>query len=110
MYMQAFDIKRGDTGPALRYALSPADVNIAGASVQFQMRKWGGDTVLDVAASIVTTSPPVVRHDWAAGQTDEMGLHQAEFRVTYADGSIETFPNKGFIAVSINEDVPNAAP
>ena len=32
-------------------------------------------------------------------------LFEAEFRVTFADGSIETFPNAGFIPVRINEDV-----
>ena len=104
--MEAFHIKRGDTSPAIRYALDPATVVLTGATVRFQMRARNGAVLMDVAALVVTaTGTPTVEYSWQAGDTATAGLYEAEFRVTYADGKIETFPNEGFIPVRVNEDV-----
>jgi hypothetical protein len=104
--MDAFPIKRGDTSPAIRYALEPATVVLTGATVRFQMRARNGAVLMDVAALVVTaTGTPTVEYSWQAGDTATPGLYEAEFRVTYADGKIETFPNEGFIPVRVNEDV-----
>lgn len=104
-----FVIKRGDTSPSLRYLL-PDAVSLAGAQVRFQMRKIDSDTVLDVPADIENVfEPAIVAHLWASGQTDAPGRFEAEFRVTYMDGTVETFPNRGFITVIIPEDVPPSA-
>lgn len=104
-----FVIKQGDTSPSLRYLL-PDAVSLAGAQVRFQMRKIDSDTVLDVPADIENVfEPAIVAHLWASGQTDAPGRYQAEFEITYSDGSVETFPNRGFITVIIPEDVPPSA-
>lgn len=103
---EPFFIKRGDTSPALRYALDPATVDLTGASVLFQWRQRGSATVNSRAASIVTpTGTPTVQHTWQASDTAVAGLFEGEFRVTYAGGAIETFPNLGFIDIRIGEDV-----
>jgi len=108
--MLKFVIKRGDTSPALRFALLPDSVSLAGARVQFQMRVRGGATVIDRAAEIHSVfQPAVVVHAWQAGDTDTQGRYEAEFRVTYMDGTVETFPNLGFIEVFVTEDVPSRA-
>lgn len=105
--MLKFTIKRGDTSPALRFLLLPEDVALTGAKVRFQMRPRGGATVIDRAAEVVTPfQPAIVAHAWAPGDTDNTGRFEAEFRVTYLDGSTETFPNLGFIEVFVTEDVP----
>lgn len=81
-------------------------MDLTGASVQFQWRRRGAATALSRAATVVTaTGTPTVQHNWVAGDTDTAGLYEGEFRVTYADGSIETFPNSGFIDLRISEDV-----
>ena len=104
--MDTFYIKRGDTSPAIRYALEPATVVLTGATVRFQMRARNGAVLMDAAALVVTaTGTPTVEYSWQAGDTATAGLYEAEFRVTYADGKIETFPNDGFIPVRVNEDV-----
>lgn len=108
--MDNFTIKRGDTSPAIRYAISPATITLAGASVRFQMRRSGGATLIDAPASIVSASPPVVEYEWFAGDTSEEGEFEAEFRVVYSDGSVETFPNEGFIPVLISPDVEDLPP
>ncbi len=105
--MLKFTIKRGDTSPALRFTLLPDSVSLAGATVRFQMRARGGATVIDRPAQIETLfTPAVVAHRWVSGETDQAGRFEAEFRVTYLDGTIETFPNLGFIEVFVIEDVP----
>jgi len=47
----------------------------------------------------------LVRYNWIAADTDTIGSYQAEFEVTYADASIETFPNDGYIRVEIIDDI-----
>jgi len=107
---QSFTIKRGDTSPALEYELLPASVSLVGATVRFQMQSRGGETVIDEPAVIVTeVSPAVVRFPWRAGDTDTPGRYEAEFEVTYADNTRETFPNAGFISVLILRDVARAS-
>ena len=104
--VNGFTMKRGDTAPAIRYALEPATVDLTGATVRFQMRARNGSVILDVGALVVTaTGTPTVEYSWQAGDTATAGLYEAEFRVTYADGKIETFPNGSFIRVGINQDV-----
>ena len=108
--MLKFVIKRGDTSPALRFELRPGSVSLAGASVQFQMRPRGGATVIDREAHILAAfEPAVVAHLWLPGETDAPGRYEAEFRVRYMDGTVETFPNLGFIEVFVTEDVPGIA-
>jgi hypothetical protein len=105
--MLKFVIKRGDTSPALRFALLPDTVSLAGASVRFQMRARGGGTLINRPAEILAAfEPAIVGHLWAPGETDQAGRFEAEFRVTYLDGAVETFPNLGFIEVFVTEDVP----
>ena len=105
MIQQSFFIKRGDTSPSLRVALGPTTVDLTGAAVNLQMRRRRSTLVIDSAAVIESASPPIVRYDWAAGDTATAGIYEAEFRVTFADGTTETFPNRNFIAVHIEEDV-----
>jgi alkylation response protein AidB-like acyl-CoA dehydrogenase len=103
--MEPFIIKRGDTSPALRYALAPSSVSLLGTAVLFKMRGPSG-VVVDRAATIITaTGTPTVEHAWLADDTAAAGFFSAEFEVTYGDGAIETFPNNGFISVHITEDI-----
>lgn len=107
--MSSFHIKRGDTSPALVYALEPAgEVILTGASAVFSMRpRTGGALVVDRAPAVIVTATgsPTLRHDWAPGDTALAGAHWAEFEVTYADGAIETLPNDGHITVIITQDL-----
>lgn len=102
-----FYLKRGDTSPALLYRLDPT-VNLAAAEVVFNMRpRGGGPAVLERAAALINADPAdgVVRYEWAPGDTEEAGRFEAEFEVTYADGTVETFPNDDFIIVQITGDI-----
>lgn len=103
---QTFTIKRGDTSPALRFALLPETINLNGATVAFTMRQAGASAKIDrAAASVVTGASPVVEYAWGEGDTDTAGFFQAEFEVTYFDGSVETFPNDEYLYVNIIGDL-----
>jgi hypothetical protein len=104
-----FYVKQNDTSPAMLATLQDADgnaVNVTGATVRFHMRAVGStQVVVDEAATIVTALDGLVRYDWQAADTDTIGSYQAEFEVTYADSSVETFPNDGYIRVEIIDDI-----
>jgi hypothetical protein len=103
-----FYLKRGDTSPSLLSAITPSTVDLTGATVRFNMRAAdnGAVKVSRAAAVIVTpTGTPTVRYDWQAANVDTAGFYDAEFEVTYAGGAVETFPNDGFIRISITGDI-----
>lgn len=106
--IETFHLKRGDTSPSLLYALSPATTDLTGATVRFNLRPANGGSVkVSRAAAVVVTETgtPTVRYDWQAADTDTAGYFDGEFEVTYAGGAIETFPNSGYIRVTIGEDI-----
>lgn len=104
--MLKFTLKRGDTSPALTLSLSPKTVSLAGATAQFKLRAKAGPTVLDRPAQIVQAyQPAILRYHWHPTDVLEPGRYEAEFRVIYLDGSIETFPNLGYIEVFVTEEI-----
>ena len=46
-----------------------------------------------------------MEYQWQAGDTANDGVYQAEFRITYTNDKIETFPNDEFILVKVSEDI-----
>jgi hypothetical protein len=105
---ELFNIKRNDTGPSIAGILerpSGTAVNISGATVRFKMRDASKASVVNAVATVFDGSAGSVRYDWDAADTEDAGLFEAEWEVTYSDSTIETFPNDGFIPVYITEDI-----
>ncbi len=104
-----FTIKRGDTLPFIEATLrseSGAPVNLTAASVLFKMKKPGSNAVLiSRACTITDAANGVVRFIWQAGDTDTIGNYSAEFEATFFDGSVETFPNDGYVTVRVVGDI-----
>jgi hypothetical protein len=104
-----FYIKQGDTLPAIAATLAGADgdpANLTGAGVRFLMREKSSGTVLvAAAATVVDAANGTVRYDWATGDTDTIGKHQAEWEVTFSGGAVQTFPNTDYTIVSIKDDI-----
>lgn len=106
--MGTFYIKQNDTSPPLRAQLNDGDdlpIVLTGSSVRFHMRTLAGVTVVDAAAAIITPTNGIVQYNWQAADTAAVNSYQAEFEVTYSDGTIETFPNNGYIRVEIIDDI-----
>lgn len=106
--MDVFSLKQDDTAPALRFRLFPRSVDLTGATVIFNMKSRDDGTVKVNRASaeiVSATGQPEVQYEWSAGDTDTVGSFHGEFEVTYADGSVETFPSGEFIRIKIGEDI-----
>ena len=105
----SFYIKQNDTTPSLRAALQNGSgdaVDLTNATCNFHMRPLGSTTItVDASAQIVTEATGIVQYNWIAADTDTIGSYQAEFEVTYPDGTIETFPKNGYIRVEITDDI-----
>ena len=104
-----FYLKTGDTSPEFQVTLKDADgdaVDLTGATVVFNMNDEDGNQVVDRGAcTLVTAASGIVKYSWQAADTDEAGYFEAEFEVTYTDSSVETFPNRGYLAVHISADL-----
>ena len=105
-----FYLKQNDTAPSIRANLKDGDgaaIDLTGASIRFHMRTIGGTTSKVDAAGYVI-SPPAsgsVQYNWVGADTDTVDSYQAEFEVTYSDGTVETFPNDSYIRVEITDDI-----
>ena len=108
MATDTFNMKRNDTSPALAGTLKDADgdvKDITSATVRFHMLNDDDETVVDEAATIVNATGGRVKYTWQAADTATAGGFRGEFEVTYADATIETFPNTGYIPIRIYEDL-----
>jgi hypothetical protein len=111
--MPTWTVKRRDTGPFIADTLldsSGAPVNVTGARGKFHMATWDLSTVL-INAAITGPSGGALdttgqfEYHWASADTLANGVFLAEVEITYADGTIETFPNGGHAVVSIEADL-----
>lgn len=100
---QRFYIKRGDSAPPIRSQLRDAlgaVVNLTNTSVKLVI-----ESVLDADATVTDALEGRVEYQWQPGNTATVGTYKAEWQVTFIDGSIETFPNRGYLSVEIGQDL-----
>ena len=101
-------IKRGDTRNCIKAILKDASgdpVNLAGCSVKFHMALLRQPAIVSRAVHIEDAEAGEVWVVWVPGETDSTGIYRAEFEVMYQDGRRETFPNKGYISLLIQDDL-----
>lgn len=109
----AFTIKQGDTAPALRVQLLNANeepINLETAQNVRLLIEDGRENVfvdedLDGGVSILNASEARVQYSWSEQDTSEEGQKQASFIVTFDSGETETFPNKGYIYISVEDTI-----
>jgi hypothetical protein len=103
----SFYIKRGDRLPAFTRTLEDANgnpVDLTGGTVQFRMLPVQGGSLITGAATVTAATAGLVRYNWAAGDTDLVGMFLAEWEATFS-GQVETFPNGGYDVVRITADL-----
>jgi hypothetical protein len=55
--------------------------------------------------SISNASEGRVQYEWSTGDTATAANYQGEFEVTYLNGTVETFPNSGYIVVRVIPEI-----
>jgi alkylation response protein AidB-like acyl-CoA dehydrogenase len=108
--MTDFTLKQHDTSPALRYQLlteTGDPVDLAGVTgVRFRLAPSPAETArVDAEATVESATEGIVAYDWTAADTSKAGRFVAEWEVTYADGTVETFPNRGYLEVRVRPDL-----
>jgi hypothetical protein len=106
--MTEIERKRNDTTPLtgiLRENGQPADLTQA-SSVSFYMRgDVDSELKADGTASIVDAEGGEVRYELSASEVDESGYFLAEWEVEYADSTLHTFPNDGYLTIQFKDDL-----
>ena len=125
--MADFSIKQNDTSPALIAELlsNGASFNLTGATVRLHVRHIEGGVlivdapveVLDEAAlqeladagvSVNVESQSTVRYEWQPEDTDEPGLFEMEWEVTWANEQVQTFPEGGYEYLTVTADLDSS--
>lgn len=107
--MADFHIKQNDRKEPFNATLKDSSgvaVDLTGATVLFRLRQFGAAAAkVNASAAIISAAAGTVRYSWASGDTDSPGEYEAEFQVTFSDGTIQTFPNAGVLSVLIHPEV-----
>ena len=92
-----FYMKTNDTSPILELTLldsSGTAINLTSATANIHVTDMNKTVLIDAAVTLQDASNGVVRYTFDG--TLEAGNYLFEIEVTYADSSIETFPNVGY--------------
>ncbi len=94
-------VKQGDTVRRFRRRLLDGNgvpVNLTGASIDFSMRvKPAGTVKVNLgSATVVDGGGGLVQYAQVSGDVDTADTFETEWKVTYADGTIQRFPNDGY--------------
>lgn len=96
---ETFYLKLGDTHPNIETILSDGNgpVNLSGCTVLFRMSVANtGNLMVQKAATVVTpqTGTDIGRcyAEFDAADTGELGEYRVEWRVTFPNGKVATFP------------------
>lgn len=103
-------VKRGDTRPYFSVTLIDGagdEVTLgSGDVVRFSMRESSNQSVtVSRALANFEAGTGDVEYRWQAGDTDMTGEYECEWEVTYADGTIQTFPAYDYDLVYITGDI-----
>lgn len=91
-------IRLGDQGVSIPGTLTDDDdipVNITGASVAFHVAPLAGGSALTLGstATITNATAGAVSYTWQDGDIDTPGWYAAHWKVHYAGGALQSFPN-----------------
>lgn len=103
-------IRQGDTVPILTSTILDQNgnvINLTGASVSFTMRTLTSSTPLTLAGSATVTNATTgaVQYAWNTNDTQTAGLYMGEWHVTESGGATYTYPNDGYLTISVEESL-----
>lgn len=95
-------LKNGDRYPALTAVLSDQSgvINLSTASkVKFIMKT--GATTVEGECSVVGATEGKVEYPWGSSDTTTNGTYEAEFKIEWAGGKIESVPSAEYDSIQI---------
>jgi len=110
-----FTLKRHDTASVIQATLVNSGgtaVSVAGGSVLFKMAPISGGTLSAAGTATIeengSTSVGVVHYSWTVGDAAGIttGLYAGEWEVTFANGTIQSFPNSDPMLINVTSDLP----
>ena len=110
MPLQTFSIKQNYPRPILKAHLLDAEelpVNLTAAAIEFHMRVYPAGTTKISAGSVTINDATQgkVQYSFSASDTNTADTYEAEFEVTFSDGTIQTFPTAPQATVTITDDI-----
>ncbi len=106
--MADFLIKQNDLAPSIVGNLKAAGGNAKNlsdaTSVVFKMGTSTGTLKVSETITPFDAANGVCVYDWQEGDTDTAGTFFAEFEVTNANGTKETFPNDKPLTITVKAD------
>lgn len=101
--MTQITIKQYDTRNAINATLirDGQTVDLTDCTVHFFMEDAYKNVDVETIAEVVDAPSGTVLYAFEQSSVAIPGRYNAEFRVTYPDGRLETFPNNGYITVNI---------
>lgn len=101
-------VKQNDTKPDIQVTINDDQgtaVDVSGATIKFFMNDSTGTNKVDGTGSIVVAADGTVKYEWGSTDLDTVGVYDAEFQITFSDGSILTAPSSGYITVVVGDDL-----
>jgi hypothetical protein len=108
-----YDIAQGDHGETITSTLEDSaqqPVDLEGANIAFRVVPIGGSTPLldNVVASNGQNGDGSdgtkgrVFYTWQPGDTGTPGVYLAQWKATFVDESVQSFPNDGYLLIRIS--------
>lgn len=98
-------LKRGDTAPPLRATLSDAGtpIDLTTATGIKVIGKRQGATLF--SRTVTGTDQGLIVMPWGDADTQLPGVLQVEIEVTWAGGTVQSYPAVGYLTVMIDPDL-----
>jgi hypothetical protein len=105
-----FRLKTGDNASIISSYLENSGgtaVSVAAATVLFKTAPISGGTLTFGGTATIDGSGTAghVSYAWPTGGFSTSGLYLAEWEVTYSTGTVQSFPNDGYLTILVTDDL-----
>ena len=99
--------KLHDTNKPIDVTLSPSAVDLTGSTCKLIVTQGPGKTSVFVRTATISqaTNPPKVSTSVLSTDFPAPGTYQAEVEVTFPNGKVQTFPEEGYLAIRVVQDL-----
>ena len=106
-YANVVDVKRGDVGVIFTDTLAAtglANLNNV-TSLLFLLRNHSTGTLVSKTATVTNSATLTVQYVTQSGDLGTAGVYLQEWELTFNDGSVLTFPSRGYNLVRVADDL-----